>query len=88
MFENRDMVSNDESRWPNSEIMSTKCLKCQIIITLGLFGIPTGIGKMHDLQHFDANAFNMSDHMANHTDVHNRKFLELTSEAILDSGIE
>ena len=54
---------------------------------LGLYGLPTRSGKMKDLGKFDAQFFGVNGKQANKMDPQLRLLLEVTYEAIVDSGI-
>lgn len=53
----------------------------------GLHGLPTRTGKLKDLEHFDATFFGVHAKQAHVMDPQLRMLLELTHEAIVDSGI-
>lgn len=53
----------------------------------GLHGLPTRTGKLKDLAHFDATFFGVHAKQANVMDPQLRMLLELTHEALIDSGI-
>jgi len=55
--------------------------------TPGLFGLPARTGKLKDLDKFDATFFGVHAKQANLMDPQLRILLELTHEAITDSGI-
>jgi hypothetical protein len=52
----------------------------------GIHDLPTGCGKLRNLDKFDANFFGISDKTANTFDVTNRLLFEETYKAICDSG--
>lgn len=52
-----------------------------------MIGGPIGVAKLKDLDRFDADFFNMNKETADGTDTQIRMLLELTYEAIVDSGI-
>jgi len=53
---------------------------------LGLFGVPKRCGKLKDLSKFDASFFGVHPKQANAMDPQLRILLEVTYEALLDSG--
>ena len=61
---------------------------CQIwcIFGLGLFGLPKRSGKLKDLSKFDASFFGVHPKQADAMDPQLRILLEVTYEAIVDSG--
>ncbi|CAG2164273.1 unnamed protein product, partial [Oppiella nova] len=52
----------------------------------GLYGLPTRSGKLKSLDKFDAQFFGLSGKQADHMDPQGRLLLEVTHEAIVDSG--
>lgn len=52
----------------------------------GIFGLPTRTGKLKDLSRFDATFFGVHAKQVNNMDPQIRMLLELTHEAIVDSG--
>ena len=54
---------------------------------LGLYGLPTRSGKIKDLSKFDAQFFGIHGKQANLMDPQARLLLELTYEAMVDSGV-
>ena len=56
------------------------------IYRLGLFGLPKRCGKLKDLTKFDASFFGVHPKQANAMDPQLRMLLEVTYEALLDSG--
>ena len=53
---------------------------------LGLFGMPKRCGKLKDLSKFDASFFGVHPKQANAMDPQLRILLEVTYEALIDSG--
>jgi len=53
---------------------------------VGLFGMPKRCGKLKDLTKFDASFFGVHPKQANAMDPQLRMLLEVTYEALLDSG--
>ena len=53
---------------------------------IGLYGLPSRAGKIKDLSKFDAQFFGVHGKQANLMDPQARMLLELTYEAICDSG--
>jgi len=53
---------------------------------LGLFGMPKRCGKLKDLTKFDASFFGVHPKQANAMDPQLRMLLEVTYEALIDSG--
>jgi fatty acid synthase len=53
----------------------------------GLFGLPARSGKLNNLDKFDATFFNVHAKQSNMMDPQLRMLLELTYEAVLDSGV-
>ena len=53
----------------------------------GLYGLPTRSGKLKSLDKFDAQFFGLSGKQADHMDPQGRLLLEVTHEAIVDSGL-
>ncbi|XP_076656220.1 fatty acid synthase-like [Halictus rubicundus] len=53
----------------------------------GIYGLPKRIGKLKDIQHFDATFFGVHAKQAHLMDPQLRILLEATYEAILDAGI-
>jgi len=56
------------------------------IFGLGLYGLPKRSGKLKDLSKFDASFFGVHPKQANGMDPQLRMLLEVTYEALLDSG--
>jgi len=52
----------------------------------GMFGMPKRCGKLKDLTKFDASFFGVHPKQANAMDPQLRMLLEVTYEALLDSG--
>ena len=52
----------------------------------GLYGLPPRHGKLKDLTKFDADYFGVHPKQAHYLDPQVRNLLELTYEAIVDSG--
>jgi len=59
-----------------------------ICYELGLFGVPKRCGKLKDLTKFDASFFGVHPKQANAMDPQLRMLLEVTYEALVDSGTQ
>jgi len=66
--------------------MSAACYLPYVFCDLGLLGVPKRFGKLKDLTRFDASFFGVYPKQASVMDPQLRMLLEVTYEAIVDSG--
>ena len=60
---------------------------CYVTFHTGMFGLPTGNGKLKDLSRFDAAMFGVHPKQAHAMDPQLRMLLEVVYEAIADAGV-
>jgi len=70
----------------NTTITANTRTISRIFYVLGLLGLPKRSGKLKDLSKFDASFFGVHPKQANVMDPQLRMLLEVTYEALLDSG--
>ena len=54
----KDLITEDESRWPPGKISNSK--QCAFLTKIGLFGLPKRHGKLKDIKKFDAQFFGVT----------------------------
>ena len=82
------MVTDSTDRWPNGTFcinkLNTNFTRWKYL--LEMVGGAIGVGKLKDLDKFDADFFNISKASADGMDTQLRMLLELAYEAIVDAG--